>query len=409
MPGVKIGFFSDSYHPYMSGVVRSIEDFTRHLRQRGHEVYIFAPDYPGVDGKEDNIFRFPSLPAVTNKSFRLAIPYSMGITEKVKELELDIIHSHSPFLLGRLALRLADKLDLPLVFTYHTLYDRYTHYVPGVSSLATRLVEKYVHSYCRRSDLVLTPSPFVRDMLGREGMETPLRVQPTGVDLFAYAEASGEGVRGEFGIGEDEDLLIFVGRLGQEKNLEFLLECGRLLLESAGGGSESGGGAGTAARTGNRQRRLLLVGGGPERENLEDLACKLGIKEQVIFAGHQPPERVKDLYAAADLLVFPSLTETQGLVLLEAMATGLPVVAIDAGGVSAVVDSGENGFLVGEDRDEFCRAVDKLLADRDLYSAAAKKARTVAKEYSMENMTGSLLGYYRELLPGSGAEIIDSV
>lgn len=399
---MKIGFFSDSYRPYMSGVVRSIEDFTRFLRQRGHEVYIFAPDYPDAGEDPENIFRFPSFPVVTNKSFRMAIPYTMGITDEVRALELDIIHSHTPFLMGRLALRLADKLDLPFVFTYHTLYDRYTHYVPGVSSLAKRVVAKYVLSYCRRSDLVLTPSPFVRDMLAEERMETPLRVQPTGVILAEYEAADGKRVREEFGIGEKEELLVFVGRLGQEKNLEFLLQCGRRLLNNdsatSRGKSFATGETGKSPASAGRKRWLMLVGEGPEQENLEALAGELGIGSKVVFAGYQPPGRVKDFYAASDLLVFPSLTETQGLVLLEAMATGLPVVAVDAGGVSSVVDNGDNGFLVDEDRDEFCQAVENVLGDEEFYSRAVERARVKAGEFSMENMTERLLGFYGELL-----------
>ena len=379
---MNIVFFSDSYRPYVSGVVRSIENYSCFLRKRGHRVYIFAPDYAGVDANEKNVFRFKSLPAVIYPSFRISLPFSLRILDKLKELKADVIHSHSPFLMGRLSLWAADKLIIPHVFTYHTLYEQYTHYFPGISGLLSYLISRYVKNYCSRSNLIITPSKFVKKKIDEKGISSPVSVVPTGINLEEYKKDSELDIRKKYDIGEKENIILSVGRLGKEKNIDFLLKVINKLSRSG------------------KKVRMLIVGEGPQKENLKKMSEKLKLGEIVIFAGGCAPEEVFNYYKEADLLVFSSCSETQGLVLLEAMAAGLPVVAVDAGGVSTVVENGKNGFLLDRDIDSFAKVIKKVFANRKLYELVSKGARKTVEKYSMEKMVDIMLGHYRDIING---------
>ncbi len=377
---MKIGFFSDSYKPYLSGVVKSIDLFASQLKKEGHEVYIFAPNYPEAEAG-DNIYRFKSIPALTNQGFRIALPFSARVVQEVKEIGLDIIHTHSPFLMGWLARHIANRLDIPLVFTYHTLYEKYAHYAPVGQKLAGKLVVKYSRDYCQSCDLVITPSRFVEELLQKKyQVTTPVKTVSTGLDLKPYHKGNGSWVREKYGIAEDKKILLFVGRLGLEKNLTFLLKAFRKISDSLAG------------------VHLIMVGDGPERKNLEELREKLALNERIIFAGFQNPEKVIDFYLASDMFVFPSMSETQGLVTLEAMAGGLPVVAVNAAGSTDMIEDGLDGVLVKPDQHFFARAVLELINHRVRYQLFVKNALKKAERYSIDNMTLKLINGYEELL-----------
>ncbi len=376
---MKIGFFSDSYKPYMSGVVKSIESFTGELRKRGHEVYIFAPDYPGVEN-EDYIFRYKSIPALTNPGFRLPIPISPAVFSEAKEIGLDIIHTHSPFLMGWLGRITASRLDIPLVFTYHTLYDKYAHYAPFARGLARKLAIKYSRNYCQACDLVITPSDYVKRMLSGYNITTPLITIPTGINLKPYQDGTDFPLREKYNLPENEKVLLFVGRLGKEKNVEFLIEAFREINSYLNGVS------------------LIMVGDGPLRAKLEAQIEDYHLEDKIKLAGWQPPEKVVDYYLAADLFVFPSVTETQGLVTLEAMAGGLPVVAVNEAGSTVMVDSGLNGLLVKEDTHIFAQNVIELITHERQYHLFRKNAVKKAESCSIQNMTQRLLDSYQGLI-----------
>lgn len=378
---MKIGFFSDSYKPYLSGVVKSIESFKSEMEVLDHEVYIFAPDYPEVQ-KQDNIYRFRSIPVPTNNEFRLAVPLSNSLLSEVKKLQLDIIHTHSPFLMGWLGKSVARKLDIPLVFTYHTLYEEYAHYAPLGKDIARWLAVKYSKEYCQSCDLVISPSDFVNRRLKSYGIPTPLLTIPTGIDLKPYRERKNKGgwIREKYNIGSNEKILLFVGRLGQEKNVSFLIRALRKIIDSL------------------PDIRLIMVGDGPERNNLLNLANKLSLADRVVFTGKQEPDKVIEFYLAADLFVFPSVTETQGLVILEAMAGGLPVVAINAAGSTSMIDDGHNGLLVKEEEYLFARGVIELITHEMRYNMFKNNALKKAENYSIRNMALRLLDGYSSLV-----------
>lgn len=381
---MNIAFFTDSYRPYLSGVVKSIDSFRKELERQGHSVYIFAPDYPFV-GRQKGIYRFISLPTPSQKDFRLAIPISNRIIPELKGLNLDIIHTHTPFLMGKLARHTANRLKLPLVFTFHTLYDQYVHYVPIFGELARNFIIKYVNDYCQSCGLIIAPSRYVEKKLKDFDIKSLILTVPTGIDLEFYIKRNRklllEEIKRELRIADFAAKLVYVGRLGVEKNLAFLLRSFNIIVKKY-----------------KLNACLIIVGEGSERGILERYCQTEGIDSQVIFTGKQSPEQVAAYYQLSDLFVFPSRTETQGLVTIEAMASGLPVVAVNAAGTRDMVDDKVNGILVEENEDQFANAVFNLLTDRSLYDKMSIKALTKADSLSIEKMTYRLLDGYQELI-----------
>ncbi|NLM96277.1 MAG: glycosyltransferase family 4 protein, partial [Halanaerobiaceae bacterium] len=261
---MNIAFFSDSYRPYFSGVVKSIDSFKKELEKKGHFVYIFAPDYPSVD-EEEGIYRFASLPTPTKKDFRLAIPISNKISSLLKRLEIDIIHTHTPFLMGGLARYVARKLDIPLVFTYHTLYEEYVHYVPLVGNLARGVTIRYVKDFCRSCNLIIAPSGYVEKRIKNYQIDRPVLTIPTGLELDIYRNRNEkllEEIRNDYKLDKFALKLVFVGRLGEEKNVSFLLRAFNFLVREHG-----------------LDACLIVIGSGPDRDKLEKYCLEEGLSD----------------------------------------------------------------------------------------------------------------------------------
>ncbi len=377
---MRIGIFSDSYKPYVSGVVNSVELFTRELRALGHEVYIFAPRYPNYQDEEPGIFRFHSVQAPTNRDFSVAIPFSLEFAPIMRDLDLDLIHVHSPFVLGQVGAVQARRLNIPLIFTYHTLYEQYVHYVPISPNLTRELVVRLSRHFCNRCDLVITPTRQVKELLDNYGVLAPIEVIPTGIDLDRFSQGDPAWLRRELHLDPAEKILLFVGRLTKEKNVDFLIR------------------AFAQTQKDHPQTRLVLVAGGPEAENLKDLVQTLGLNERVIFMGPQTGPALVNCYHGADCFVFPSVTETQGLVILEAMAAGRPVIAVDAFGVADMISSGQDGLLTGSSLAEFAAGISWLLENEMQWGALAKAARAKAGQLSSAQMALKLEAAYFKVL-----------
>lgn len=380
MRKIKVGIFTDSFRPYTSGVVHSIETLTRELAAREHEFYIFAPSYPNYNKKESRVFRFVSVPAPTNPSYSLALPFSIRLKPTMQRLQLNIVHVHSPFLLGRLGAKYARKLGVPLVFTFHTLYDHYIHYVPFKEEITKSLTQKFCAHFSNGCDLVISPTAVIAKHLRNIGVTAPIEVIPTGIQLEDYTGEGKGWLQERYGISPEELVLLCVGRLGKEKNIEFILRSFRHLASRREG------------------IRLVLVGGGPEENALKELAQNLGIRDRVIFTGSLSREDVIKCYESSHLFVFSSLTETQGLVIAEAKAAGLPVVAVDAFGVSEMVVDGEDGFLCPPEEEVFASRVEMLLENRSLYAEMGVNARRNARKLSAQNCAAKMIECYQKLI-----------
>lgn len=376
---MRIGFFTDSYRPYQSGVVRALETLKKELTRQGHEVFIFAPGYRRQE-PEAGVFRFWSIAAPTFREFSLAFPFSFRLAKTVSSLGLELIHVHSPFLLGRLGARTAKHFNLPLVFTYHTLYDRYVHYFPFFREPTRLAVNWLTKNFCNACDLIVAPSPGIKELLLAQEVKKPLAVIPTGIELEAYTQTDAAWLRKNFCLSPAEKVLLFVGRLGKEKNLGFLLQSFAEVWKEL------------------PVARLVLVGAGPEKKRLTRQAEALGIAARVTFTGSLPHSRVLDCYAGADLFVFSSLTETQGLVIAEAKAAGLPAVAVDAFGVRDFVAPGEDGYLTPLNIGAFSQRIILLLKDEAQRQKLAQQAKNNARKLSSLETTRQLVANYQFLL-----------
>lgn len=375
---MKIGMFTDSYRPYTSGVVRSIETVAAKLTELGHEVYIFAPNYPHCE-KEARIFRFLSVPAPTYPEFTIALPFSLSLRSTIKRVGLDVIHVHSPFSLGLLGARYARRCRLPLVFTYHTMYDQYVHYLPFGHEISRKIVNKLSQDFCNRCDVVITPTNIIKEIVGKN-LNTRVEAIPTGIEIEEFANPDKDWLRSYLGIDRDTKILLHLGRMGKEKNIGFLLEAYKIIR--------------------NKLPRtcLVIAGDGPEKENLEKMSEQMGLKESVYFTGALPRKKVVDSYAGSDLFVFASTTETQGLVLGEAKAAGLPAVAVRALGAAEMVKDGVDGFLTTLSLEEFVSKVLLLLTDDDLRREMGKRALAEAENISSAKMAQKLACLYEELV-----------
>lgn len=376
---MKIGIFTDSYLPYTSGVVRSIQTFTGELNNLGHEVFIFAPSYRNCE-EESNVFRFASIPSPTNHDFSLAVPFSLRLKPTIQRMNLDLIHVHSPFLLGRLGARYARRLGIPLVFTFHTLYDQYVHYVPFARSFTKELAQRISRDFCNQCDLVLVPTNVVGDYLRKIGVQAPVSKVPTGIQIAEFQNGDRAWLRRRYHITPQEKVLLFVGRLGQEKNIGFLMESFALINREV------------------NNTVLVLVGGGPEEEELRNRAIEIGISKRVVFTGTLSPEDVVNCYAGSYLFVFSSVTETQGIVIAEAKAAGVPVVAVGAYGVSEMVEDGLDGYLTDPEPEQFAEKVCHILNNDNLREEMSRRARQSAEQLSSANCTEKLVECYVELL-----------
>jgi glycosyltransferase involved in cell wall biosynthesis len=379
---LKIGIFTDSYKPYTSGVVTSIATFKEELIRLGHEIHIFAPSYSNYDEIEENVYRYFSLPSPTNPDFTLAIPIYPGMNTIVKNLQLDIIHVHSPFTMGRVGLRYASKLNIPLLFTYHTRYDQYVHYVPLAQDIAREVTIKYSSNFCNHCNHIIAPSAEIESIIRAFKVKTPISVIPSGVPIDKYQGGDHGWLREHYAIPAKNRILLFVGRLTQEKNIPFLIQTFKQVKEK------------------QPDTTLVIIAQGPLEEELKDLVKMLGLSlhDDVIFTGVMPFNSLVNAYYSADLFVFASLTETQGLVLIEAMAAGLPVVAVRASGVREMVDDGINGLLTDCDTGELAAAILRVLKDEKLYHSLQVNAIKKADQLSSHNMAIELEKVYMDLV-----------
>ena len=358
---MRIALFTNNYLPFCGGVTTSVETLRGGLAARGHDVWVFGPRFPGVADGEPGIVRYPSIPAATYPDFALAVPLSRRIARLVATLDFDVFHAHHPFLLGPAALRFARRHGRPLVFTYHTRYEKYAHYVPVTRPLVEAVAMQWSRRFAGRADAVIAPSAVIRQELAGRGVRTPIAVVPTGVDLARFRPGDATAARRQLGLPLADPLVLYAGRLDREKSVGRILAAFERI-------------AGTIPRA-----RLVLVGHGTEAAALAAHARRLAAGARVHFVGVVPHDRIAAYYQAADVFLFASETETQGLVLAEAAACGLPAVAVAAPGCDEVVRDGQTGVLTKRDPAALADAAIGLLLDGDQRARMAVRARHVAE------------------------------
>jgi glycosyltransferase involved in cell wall biosynthesis len=377
--------FSDSALPVLNGVSVSIDALVKALRERGHSVSVFTASHFGYRDPDPSTYRFPAVATPWTKGYPLAFPPFYPMLRHFRRGRFDVVHTHTPWTLGFVGLRWAQSHGIPIVATYHTLYHKYLHNVPFLPREYVRYrIAKHTCFYYNSVDQVITPSEDARHELDRHRVRTPVTVIPTGVPGSRPLDRT--EARQRLGMGPQRRVLLYVGRIAKEKNLATLLVACAIAFKR------------------DPTLVLWLVGDGPARSNCASMARNLGIADRVRFQGFVPRAEVDPYYAAADLFVFPSVTETQGLVVAEAMTYGLPAIVVAGGGASAAVEDGVNGLIVDNDPEAFAAKISELLADDGLYAALSSAATRAVRAYSIDQMAEAVLGVYAAALGGGVAQ-----
>jgi glycosyltransferase involved in cell wall biosynthesis len=385
---MRIVMFTNTYLPHVGGVARSVSTYEEEFRRRGHDVRIVAPEFEGAQDSSESVLRMPAIQNFNGSDFSVRIPQPGMLADFVDSIRPDLLHTHHPFLLGDAALRLAWSRRLPLVFTYHTMYEQYTHYVPLDSDAIKRFVIQMSTEYCNLCDHVIAPSESVAKVLADRGVAVPISSIPTGINLELYGSGNGQAFRQKFGIDPRAIVVGHVGRLAAEKNLDYLAE---------------GVGHFLAMQT---DALFLIVGQGDAADSMRRILDGHAKPHRVIAAGQQTGHDLADAYAAMDVFAFSSKSETQGMVLAEAMAAGVPAVALDAPGAREIVND-SNGRLLNADAtpDDFAAALVEMTRDAARLEQLRAQARRTAREFSLETCADRLLRVYEELVRKSSPRL----
>ena len=373
--------FTNTYVPIVGGVARSVSSYEEEFRRRGHQVHIVAPQFDGALESTEHVLRTPALKNFNGSDFSFSLPQPGLVAEFLDQFQPELLHSHHPFQLGDTALRAAWTRRLPLVFTHHTLWEQYTHYVPLDSEALQRIVVQIATEYANLCTHVIAPSQSISEMLVQRGVTRPISVIPTGINLAFFGSGDGAAFRRQHNISPDALVVGHVGRLANEKNLGFLAKAVAMFA------------------AGRSDVRFVVVGSGDSAAALEESFGRIARADQLVMPGSLTGQDLADAYAALDLFVFSSQSETQGMVLAEAMAARTPVLALDGPGVRDVLTL-ENGRLLPADalESEFAAELASVTQDRDALRRLGESARRSIDDYGLEACATRMLALYEQLV-----------
>lgn len=382
----RIAMFTNNFLPFIGGVPISIDRLRRGLKGLGHRVLIVAPSYRDQPENEEDTVRVPSLLPVGEKDeFRLANIFTSRIYREVGRFRPELIHVHHPFWLGSVGLFLARRLKVPAVYTYHTRLEQYSHFVPLPGPLFRNLISHaLIKRFANRCDGVVVPTESAEEYLRMLGVRSPIFVQPTGVEYERFRAVKHhrvEQLRSQLGIADHEKVLISISRLSQEKNIDFMLDAIKDLTLRC-----------------TVPFKFLIVGDGADRDLLQERIVSLGLEGRVVLPGAVAPGEIPVYCRLGDIFLFASRSETQGMVILEAMAGGLPVVAVRSSGIDDVVVDGHNGYKTPPSRERWGARVEQLLTDSLLRKQLGANAREFAKGYSVERFGQEMTRIYANVL-----------
>ncbi|MGE0268908.1 MAG: glycosyltransferase [Candidatus Omnitrophota bacterium] len=379
---MNIVMMTNTYKPIVGGLEKSVEIFSDEYRKRGHKVLIVAPRFENTSGKEKDVFRVPAIQNFNHTDFSVELPMSIKLNSTLERFKPDIIHTHHPFLIGDTALRASARFNVPIVFTNHTLYEENTHYIPGDSPAMKTFVAKLAKGYADLCDRVIAPSQSVADLLIKRGVEVPVEVLPTGIYLDQFKTGDGKTFRRFFDIPKDAFVVGSIGRVAPEKNIPFLSKAVLAFMKK------------------NRKAYFVVVGSGVSLEDIKASFEQNKLEGRLVCTGPLKGRQLISAYAALDVFAFASHSETQGLVLAEAMAAGTPVVAVDAPGVREVLKDGVNGRMLKRDHIRDFAACLQWLSGQSpqIRSALARNAVKTAKDFSVSACVTRALKLYRSMI-----------
>lgn len=383
---MRIGIFTDTYPPYINGVSTSVAMLETALKKQGHQVYIVTVNSENMKYKyenEDHIIRIPGVP-IGIYDYRLTGAYPLKAVGKIKKWNLDVIHSQTEFGVGTFARIIAKQFNIPLVHTYHTMYEDYVHYITKgyFNGPSKKIVEYLTNFYCDQTATeLIVPTKKTYDLFKKKyHYARNVHIIPTGIEVERFYKESFDpkelnDLRKKIGVTKEQFTILFVGRLGKEKSIEVLIEEQKNLVKKY-------------------NSKLIIVGDGPDMGHYQDLAKKMGIEENVVFTGKVPWIEVTKYYQLADIFATASRSETQGLTVIEAMAASLPVVAVNDESFRNVVVDGLNGYLF-ETKKEYGEYVESFINDPIKLKKFSKQARVNADQYSSKYFAERVLDVYQ--------------
>lgn len=389
---VHILMISDVYFPRINGVSTSIDSFRSELRAQGHRVTLVCPDYPEAHvlarardrADDDDIVRIRSRSVILDPEDRMMVYREiLRLIPRLQSLDIDLVHIHTPFVAHYAGLKIARVLDVPVIESYHTFFEEYLYnYIKWLpKSWLKFMARRFSKSQCNSVDALIVPSSPMRDTLSTYGITTAMHILPTGLDLDQFCTPPITDFRTEIGVSPDKPLLLYVGRVALEKNIDFLINAIPGILQR------------------HPEAILVIAGEGPAEGHLHRRVHAMGLKDSIRFVGYMRRDgNLQDAYRAADLFVFASRTETQGLVLIEALALGTPVVALGAMGTLDVLNP-EGGCLIAPSiPDDFASVVSATLADPERIKQMSEQATTYAASWSAKQKTLQLIDHYVDII-----------
>ncbi len=377
---MRIGFFTDGYLPALGGIVTSVRITAEALEKRGHKVYIIAPKHPKYKDKGKNVYRLTSIKFLTTPEVRLALQLPERSMIRVFRHNFDVIHGHGGGPITFLGLQTARLKGIPYIATYHTLWNRYTHYFLKGKVIPTKMADIGSRMFGNVCDSIIAPSEIIKRKLVSYGVKSPIKVLPTGININSFRSIEKEFVQKKIKIKNKKKILLYVGRLGKEKSVDFLINAFSLIYKK------------------DKNTCLVLVGNGNESKTLKQAAKDLGLSDKIFFLGAVNNDDIPKVYADADVFIFASKTETQGMVLLESFASGVPVVAVSDHAFRGVLKNGINGYAVKNNYNDFAEKTLHLINNPKTYKSMSDEAKKTAEEFSADIIAERLEKIYLKMI-----------
>lgn len=389
---MNIGIFTDCYYPQINGVVTSILTLKEELEGNGHKVYIITAKMPGHKNSSEDVIRLSSIPFSKWKEFRLAMPFITRAYYKIKHLNLDIIHTQTEMTIGLLGRFMASSLNIPLVHTYHTMYEDYTHYLATkkyTKMLAKRLIIRTSRSYVKPATAIIAPTEKTKRALESYGVKNYIHVLPTGIDINGFETIHRDlpevqALYKKHNLQSTDSIMLYLGRISQEKSIDMIINQMPTILANVA------------------NPKFLIVGDGPYIDQLKQLASDLDLDQHIIFVGRIPFSQVGHYYALADVFTSASKTETQGLTILEAMASNTPVVVFDDDNVRGVIEHNDSGMLFNNPI-ALSNHLITVLNDPEKQAKLAVSGQNSVKALSKEVFGQNAINIYSDLIRYKGS------
>ena len=383
---MNIGIFSDTYFPQLNGVATSIRTLATALEERGHHVYIFTPSDPrcGADYDDLRVYRVPSVPVHFVQDYRAGYVFSPFLAKKIVDLDLDIIHTQTEFCLGALGRFISTTQGIPLVHTYHTMYEDYVHYIGGGHIISKKMARGFSGIYCNAATAVIAPTRKTEQLLKSYGVTKPISIIPTGINTsnFRKDQFKPEEIlelRKSLGLQADTPVIVSIGRLAKEKSIDVVIGALPKLIEKL------------------PDLKMVIVGEGNEMENLSSFAESIGVREHILFTGGKPWKEIGKYYQLGNVFCSASVSETQGLTFAEALAAGVPVVAKKDECIENIIDDNVTGMLF-EANEDLPDLLYRVLTDETLSNRLSKASVEAMEALSVDAFADSVEQLYQNIL-----------